>query len=118
MSQDGESTDGTVPPLMYYDDSSSDESEDEHSEVGGYEDDKFWATNNELNDSERPFERLFVNTEEIRQELSAPEITELLQDPDIWIADKGASNHSIWSNHGAESVQETGLSAQGQWGKV
>ena len=105
MSDVGESTDGTVPPLIYFDDSSSDESEDEHSEVRGYEDDKFWATNNELNDSEKPFERLFVNAEEIGQELSVPEIAELLRDPDIWIADTGASNHLTWSNHGAKSVR-------------
>ena len=117
MSEDGESTDDTVPPLIFYD-SSSDESEDEQSEVGDYEDEKFWATNNDLNDTERPIERLFVNAEEMVQELNVPKVAELLRDPDIWIADTGASNHSTWSDHGAENVRETGLSAQGQWGKV
>ena len=77
ITDDGESTDGTVPPLVYYD-SSSDESNDELSEDGDFEDHRVWAANNVPDECEGPFERLFVNAEEMGQELSVPEIAELL----------------------------------------
>ena len=41
---------------------------------------------------------------------------ELLKDKDIWIADKGASNHSTFNNDGCVHKQPINISSQGAYG--